>query len=237
MPVGVMANVAAVLLGTLIGGGLRKVLPKRLAEELPKVFGVCSFTIGVMAVIGVQTLPMVIMAVILGFAIGELTNLSQHISNVFSGALDKLPFRIAGDREEYMEVYLLVVLMFAMSGTGLFGALTEGMSGDASVLLSKSVLDFFTAVLFGAVLGFAQVLVCLPQAAILTLCLLLAKAILPLVSPGMIADFKACGGLITMVTGLSVSKILKVRAINLVPALILVMPLVGLYGWILSCFA
>ena len=237
MPIGVMANVAAVLIGTLIGGGLRRMLPQRLAEELPKVFGVCSFTIGVVSVIGVQTLPMVIMAVILGFAIGELTNLSRHISGAFSGALEKLPFRISGDREEYMETYLLVVLMFAMSGTGLFGALTEGMSGDASVLLSKSVLDFFTAVLFGAVLGFAQVLVCPPQAAILTLCFLLAKAILPLVTPVMIADFKACGGLLTMVTGLSVSKILKVRAINLAPALVLVMPLVGLYGWLLSCLA
>lgn len=237
MPIGIIANVTAVLIGTVIGGGLRRVLPRQLAEELPKVFGVCSFTIGLVSVIGVQTLPMVIMAVILGFALGELTKLNQHISGLFSRALDKLPFRISGDREEYMEMYLLVVLMFAMSGTGLFGALTEGMSGDASVLLSKSVLDFFTAVLFGAVLGFAQVLVCLPQTVTLTLCFLLAKAILPLVTPVMIADFKACGGLLTMVTGLSVSKILKVRAINLVPALVLVMPLVGLYGWLLSCFA
>lgn len=34
------------------------------------------------------------------------------------------------------------------------------------------------------------------------------------------------------VTGLTVSKILDVRAMNLVPALILVMPFVGLYAMI-----
>jgi hypothetical protein len=45
----------------------------------------------------------------------------------------------------------------------------------------------------------------------------------------MILDFKACGGVITMITGLTVAKIFKVQAINLVPALILVMPLVALF--------
>ena len=126
----------------------------------------------------------------------------------------------------------IIVLMFSMSGMGLFGALTEGMSGDASVLISKSVLDFFTAVLFGAALGYAQSLICVPQLLILLACFFLAKAILPFVSATMIADFKACGGVITMITGLTVSKILDVRAMNLVPALILVMPFVGLYAMI-----
>ena len=191
-------------------------------EELPKVFGICSVTIGLMSVIQVKTLPMVIMAIILGFVIGELCHLYDHVHDIFAFLLDKLPFHMEGNQEEYMHLYLLVVLMFSMSGMGLFGALTEGMSGDASVLISKSVLDFFTAVLFGSALGYAQSLICF----------LLAKAILPFVNSTMIADFKACGGVITMITGLTVSKILDVRAMNLVPALILVMPFVGLYAMI-----
>ena len=167
------------------------------------------------------------MAIILGFVIGELCHLYDHVHDIFAFLLDKLPFHIEGNQEEYMHLYLLVVLMFSMSGMGLFGALTEGMSGDASVLISKSVLDFFTAAL-----GYAQSLICVPQLLILLACFFLAKAILPFVSATMIADFKACGGVITMITGLTVSKILDVRAMNLVPALILVMPFVGLYAMI-----
>ena len=201
MPVGVLTNVCAVFIGTFIGGLIKKVLPKHLMEELPKVFGICSVTIGLMSVIQVKTLPMVIMAIILGFVIGELCHLYDHVHDIFAFLLDKLP-------------------------------LTEGMSGDASVLISKSVLDFFTAVLFGAALGYAQSLICVPQLLILLACFFLAKAILPFVSATMIADFKACGGVITMITGLTVSKILDVRAMNLVPALILVMPFVGLYAMI-----
>ena len=39
MPVGVLTNVCAVFIGTFIGGLIKKVLPKHLMEELPKVFG------------------------------------------------------------------------------------------------------------------------------------------------------------------------------------------------------
>jgi uncharacterized membrane protein YqgA involved in biofilm formation len=229
MPIGVCINVVAVFIGTMIGGSIKKILPQKLIDELPKVFGICSVTIGIMSVVGVQTLPVVIMATIIGFAIGEMINIHHYVSHAFSIVLKKLPFHIEGNYDEYMELYLLVVLMFSMSGTGLFGALSEGMSGDSSVLLSKSVLDFFTAILFGAALGYAQSLICVPQLIILMTCFLLAHAIAPFINAVMIADFKACGGIITMMTGLTVARVMKVRAINLVPALIVVMPLVGFY--------
>ena len=113
---------------------------------------------------------MVIMSIIIGFIIGELLHIDIFVSNAFSKVLKKLPFHIEGEYEEYMELYLLVVLMFSMSGMGLFGALYEGMSGDSSVLISKSVLDFFTAILFGASLGYAQTLICIPQFFIFMIC-------------------------------------------------------------------
>ncbi len=229
MPIGIITNVMAVFIGTIIGSRIKQVLPSYLMNELPKIFGICSVTIGIMSVIGVRTLPMVIMATILGFIIGELLNINQFVSRCFSVVLKKLPFHIKGNYDEYMELYLLVVLMFSMSGTGLFGALSEGMSGDSSVLISKSVLDFFTAILFGAALGYAQTLICIPQFCIFMACFFLAQVISPFLNETMILDFKACGGVITMITGLTVAKIFKVKAINLVPALILVMPLVGIY--------
>lgn len=234
MPIGIMINVCAVFVGTIIGGSIKKILPKHLINELPKIFGICSVTIGIVSILGVQTLPMVIMAVIIGFVVGDLCHLYDYVHKMFSIFLKKLPFHIEGNQHEYMELYLLVVLMFSMSGTGLFGALTEGMSGDASVLISKSVLDFFTAILFGAALGYAQSLICIPQFIILLVCFFLAKSILPYINETMIADFKACGGVITMITGLTVAKILNVKAMNLVPALILVMPFVGIYTMIIS---
>lgn len=227
MPIGIITNVFAVLLGTLIGGSIKKYIPEKLKNDLPKIFGICALTIGINSVIQVKTLPAVIMSVILGYIVGELLHIDTIIGNAFSQVLKTLSF---GDHDDvYMDMYLLVVLMFSMSGMGLFGALVEGMNADASVLLSKSVLDFFTAILFGTTLGYAQGLICIPQFIILLGCFFLAKLIMPFINETMIVDFKACGGLVTMITGLTVSRILDVKAIKLVPALIIVMPLVALF--------
>ena len=65
MPVGVLTNVCAVFIGTFIGGFIKKILPKHLIEELPKVFGICSVTIGIISILNVKTLPMVIMAIMI----------------------------------------------------------------------------------------------------------------------------------------------------------------------------
>ena len=84
MPVGVLTNVCAVFIGTFIGGFIKKILPKHLIEELPKVFGICSVTIGITSILNVKTLPMVIMAIILGFVIGELCHLYDRVHDIFA---------------------------------------------------------------------------------------------------------------------------------------------------------
>ncbi|MFQ6862351.1 MAG: DUF554 domain-containing protein [Beduini sp.] len=229
MPFGVIVNTLAVFIGSMIGGLLRHYVPEHLKETLPKVFGVCAMSIGITSLVNVQTLPIVIMSLIIGTVIGEMLHIDRYVSYFFEKILKRCSFKIEGDHSAYMEMYLLVVVMFCMSGTGIFGALVEGMSGDSTVLMSKSILDFFTAILFGTTLGYAQALIPIPQFVILFACFLIAKGILPYVNDVMIMDFKACGGLMTIILGMSVAKILHIKAINLIPSLVIVMPLVGIY--------
>ena len=56
-------------------------------------------------------------------------------------------------REEYMSMLVTIIVLFCASGTGIYGALDSGMSGDHTILISKSILDFFTAMIFGGTLG------------------------------------------------------------------------------------
>ena len=54
---------------------------------------------------------------------------------------------------------------------------------------------------------------------------LLAKMIYPLTTPTMINDFKACGGFILLATGLRIAKIKEFPIADMIPAMILVMPI------------
>lgn len=123
-----------------------------------------------------------------------------------------------------MEFYITAVALFCCSGFGWYSTLTEGITGDPSLLMSKAVLDFFTAMIFASALGAAICAIPLPQVVILLIVFGAGKLLAGVLTPTMFADLSACGGILTMAAGFRVSKIKSVPLVDLMPALILVMP-------------
>jgi uncharacterized membrane protein YqgA involved in biofilm formation len=65
----------------------------------------------------------------------------------------------------------------------------------------------------------------LPQMGIFSLLFVLARLIVPATTPTMIADFKACGGFLLVATGLRIADIKDFPIADMIPAMVLVMPL------------
>ncbi|OWR30079.1 hypothetical protein CDO73_13495 [Saccharibacillus sp. O23] len=230
MPVGPLINALAVLLGGLLGAMLGSKVPERLRLNLPLTLGAASMGMGVVMIAKVHTLPAVVLALLLGSVIGESVRLEKGIewlAGKARGPVDRF-FSVqtsSADPEVFMQQFVGIVVLFCASGTGIFGALNEGMTGDYTVLLSKSFLDFCTALIFATSLGYIVPTVALPQAVILLALFFGAGLILPLTTPEMIADFSAAGGIIMLVTGLRICGIKAFPVANMLPALLLVMPL------------
>lgn len=53
----------------------------------------------------------------------------------------------------------------------------------------------------------------------------ISKFVAPFLTPEMIADLSGCGGVLTLGAGLRVAKIIDAPIVDMMPALILVMPL------------
>jgi len=126
--------------------------------------------------------------------------------------------------EEFLPILVTIIVLFCASGTGIYGALDAGMTGDQTILISKSILDFFTASIFACTLGLVVSAVAIPQVLIFLVLFFCAKQIYPLTTPDMIADFKACGGLLMLATGFRMIKIKEFPIADMIPAMILVMP-------------
>lgn len=45
----------------------------------------------------------------------------------------------------FTKKYVAIMVLFCASGTGIIGAMTEGMTHDPNILLVKSIMDIFTA--------------------------------------------------------------------------------------------
>ena len=225
MPIGVICNVLAVALGGLIGSLAGSKLSQEFKEKLNLIFGICSMGIGISSIVLMQNMPAVILALILGTIIGIVTHLGKHIEN----GGKRLAKLIPGQGDTDNALLVTTIVLFCASGTGIYGSIVSGMSGDHSILLAKSILDIFTAMIFACSLGMVTSLVAIPQFIIFIILFLCAKLIFPLTTPAMVNDFKACGGLIMLATGFRIAKIKDFPIADMIPAMILVWPIS--YAW------
>jgi len=173
-----------------------------------------------------ESLPVVVLSLILGTLIGEAALLEKRAHR----GISKLESVIS---VKDTSLYLSLVVLFCASGTGIFGSLHAGMSGDHSVLYTKSILDFFTAFSFAATLGYAVSLIALPQFVIQAALFYLAYWMLNRDEPAMIANFQAVGGLITFAIGIRILNLREMSVLNYTPALLLVFPLTTIFSTIL----
>lgn len=200
------------------------------------VFGCASMGLGVAMIVKVKLLAPVVLALVVGALIGELLQREtgiQKCGRQLKKIIEKFT-KPTGEisQEEFLDKFIALAVLFCMSGTGINGALTEGMTGDPTLLIVKAILDFFTAPIFASTMGYSIGILVIPQLAIQTLLFFGASMILPL-PPDMLADFSACGGLIMLTTGFRICGIKQFPVANMLPALILVMPLS--WVWALYC--
>jgi len=218
MPIGVICNVLAVAIGGFLGAIFGNRLSEDFKEKLNTVFGVCSMGIGISAIVLMKNMPAVVLALIVGSIIGAALKLGKRIES--AGA--KLAGLFPGDGSADKGLLVTAVVLFCASGTGIYGAIVSGMSGDHSILIAKSILDIFTAMIFACSLGAVTSAIAIPQTILFLLLFFCAKLIFPLTTPSMIDDFKACGGFIMLATGFRIAKIKDFPIADMLPALLLV---------------
>ena len=239
MPIGVFVNVVSVVLGGLFGALAGHKLPASLKTELNVVFGVCSMGIGISSIVLRKNMPAVIFAVVVGTAVGLACRLglairrgAEWMQNPIARLFHSGQGSVSG--EEFSSSLVTLVVLFCASGTGIYGTLTSGMTGDHTILIAKSVLDLFTAAVFACNLGVVVSAVAVPQLIVFLALFFCAKLIFPLTTPDMIDDFKACGGILMLATGFRMAKIKEFPVADMIPAMILVMPVSWLWsGWLL----
>ena len=222
-------NSTALVAGGLLGAALGKIVPRRVKEALPMTCGILAVGIGTLLIQKVHAFPAVALALLAGALIGEILFLERGleigvhwIRARITRLFPKKPDTPVNDN--FVVKYVTILVLFCASGMGIFGATHEGMTGDPNILLAKSVLDLFTAMIFATDLGLAVVLIGIPQFLIQSGLFLAAHQLTSLATPTMLADFSACGGIIMLATGLRICGIKIFPIVNMLPALLLIFP-------------
>ena len=220
MPVGVIVDALAVVIGGIVGAVVGKKLKKDFIDNMNLILGCCSMCMGVSTIVLMQHMPAVVFAIILGTGLG----LAVHFGiSRFVKTSSDVP------EAEFEATLVTCITLFCASGTGIYGSIIAGMSADHSVLIAKAILDLFTAVVFACTLGMVTAAVAIPQFIIFFILFLLGAPIYNGLDLGtntyIINDFKACGGFIMLATGFRMCKIKQFPVADMIPAMVLIFPI------------
>jgi uncharacterized membrane protein YqgA involved in biofilm formation len=118
--------------------------------------------------------------------------------------------------------FLTASLLYIIGPMAILGSIQDGLTGDYSLLSIKAVLDGFASLAFASSLGigvlFSSLVVLVFQGG-LSLLAIQAQA---LITPMMINEMSATGGILLM--GIAISSLLEIKPIrvgNFLPALII----------------
>ena len=111
----------------------------------------------------------------------------------------------------------------------LVGSFQAGAEGDYELLLTKSVLDGFMAVLLAAAMGvgvaFASLVILLYQGGLT----LLAGTLRPLVTEPLLAELSAAGGVLIAMIGINLLDLRRLKTANFLPAFPVMIALMALH--------
>ena len=202
-----------------MGKGAEGGAMSRVSDALMKGVALCVLLIGVSGAIKTQNMIIVIVSMVIGTIIGELCNLDKRVT-ALGNAIERKTHGRFGD---ITQGFVSASLLFCVGAMTIVGSLNSGLSGDHSMLYTKSLLDLIAAFAFASALGFGVLFsagfVLLFQGTIT----LLATWIAPLLSEMAVLEMTAVGSLLIVGLALNMLGITKLKIMNHMPAVFLPM--------------
>lgn len=144
---GTLVNAGAVLLGGGLGLLLKKGIPQRVSDAVMKALGLAVLYLGLSGAWDMEKPLVTIAFLAIGTAVGTALKLDDRV-----GALaQKLTGRLG--KGEWKDGMVTATLLFCVGAMGITGALTDGLTGDHSILFTKAFLDGISACFLASAMG------------------------------------------------------------------------------------
>lgn len=220
---GTLLNAATVLIGGLVGTVLGANLPDRLRESVVRGLGLFTLVYGVRGAIDTGNVLVLLFATLIGGIFGSALAIDDRL-NALGDALQR---RLSSRGGRISEAFVTSSLVFCVGPLTFIGAIENGLTGDATKLTLKSVLDGFAALAFAASLGWGVLLsigtILVYQGGLAAGASLLAGVL----TEAMIRETSATGGLLIVGVGLRLLAVKDVKVADFLPAIVVAPALVA----------
>jgi uncharacterized membrane protein YqgA involved in biofilm formation len=214
---GTLLNLLTVLAGGLLGTFLGDRLSPRLRDNVIAGVGLFTVAMGLKFALDTASLPIPLGAIVIGGVMGSLAGIERRLNDL--GAALQRRFTTPGSTSTIAEGFVTASIVFCVGPLTFLGSIKNGLTGDASLLAVKSILDGFSAIAFAATLGWgvllSLVVILVYQGGLAAGASLFAGAL----SDAQLREMTAVGGLLVLGVGLKLLRIRDVQVADYLPAI------------------
>ena len=210
---GAIVNTIAILCGSTIGSVLRKGVKEQYQAALFNAMGFSALAIGIKAVVSNMPKSQYPVLFLLSMALGSFLGSVWD----WDGKFQRLSTRYG--HSELGKGLSTAILLFCIGTLSILGPIESAVSGNNTYLFTHATLDFVTSMVLASTYGIgialsAAVLFCW-QGSLYLLGLWLGSFM-----PGeLLTEVSIVGGLLIVVSGVSMLRIKDCRTLNMLPSL------------------
>ena len=217
---GTIMNCAAIVVGSLIGVVLKRGLPEKWQQTMMSGIALCIVVIGLQMAMKTNNIIITICSLVLGAIIGESVDIELRMQRLGDWVGGKVAKGDASVAARIAEGFVNASILFCTGAMAIVGSIQDGILGDHTTLFAKGTLDGIISIILAANVGvgvlFSAVSVGIYQGSITAL----AGVVEPYVTPQILAEVTAAGGVMIMAIGTNMLNVTKIRIANLLPGMI-----------------
>ena len=217
---GTWINVAAIMIGSLVGLFLKRGISEKTGSSLMQAVGLCVVIIGISGALKSEDMIITIISLAIGALVGESIDIEQKMDDF----AQKIENRFSNGKESgwFVRGFVTASLLFAVGAMAIVGSIESGINGNHEILITKSLLDFIASIVLTASLGigvfFSAFAILIYQGSI-TLASTLLTSLFASNLTMVITAMSAAGYILIFGLGLNMLKITKLKIGNFVPAI------------------
>ncbi len=226
---GVLVNTGAIIVCSLIGLLVKKLLNERIENVVMQALGLCVLLVGIIDAInpvpGTEGILVLIISFAIGSLIGSLINIEKGFDKLglaFEKGFNKLTSKTeTNNGNKFSEGFTQATMIFCIGAMVIYGSIQAGL-GDNKTLYVKAVLDGVVAMLltvkYGVGVMFSFIPVLLIQGAIALLSTFVGDYLMAEIL--FKQELSAIGGVFVMAIGINLLGIKKISVANMLPAIL-----------------
>lgn len=216
VPLGSLVNGAAIVAGGLVGLTLHGRFPDRVRVIMFQALGLSILLIGLKMALSMNAPVLVVASMLLGAIVGEAADLERRMSLIG----DHLKAVLRSENVLFTDGLVTASVIFCSGTMAILGPFDEALRGDHTLLFTKAMLDGSVALILATTYGSGVLLSFLPVTIYQGLLTFVATGAQGYFTPERLAQLTAVGGLLIVAIGINMLGLLKIKVMNLLPAIV-----------------